>query len=78
LEKHNLSSIIFNEVNSYLEENDLLLKEGTITDATLISAPTSTKNKKRKRDQEMSSTKKGKNYYFGMNLNSHIFTHDSP
>ncbi len=43
LEKHNLSSIIFNEVNSYLEENDLLLKEGTITDATLISAPTSTK-----------------------------------
>jgi len=66
LEKHKLSAISFNEINSYLEERNLLLKEGTITDATLIAAPTSTKNKKRKRDPEMSSTKKGENYYFGM------------
>jgi IS5 family transposase len=78
LEKHNLSSIIFNEVNSYLEENDLLLKEGTITDATLISAPTSTKNKKRKRDQEMPSTKKGKNYYFGMKSHIGVQTKGKP
>lgn len=66
LEKHKLPAILFNEINLYLEENNLLLKEGTIIDATLISAPTSTKNKKRKRDPEMSSTKKGKNYHFGM------------
>jgi len=66
LEKHKLSAILFNEINRYLEEKNLLLKEGTAIDATLISAPTSTKNKKKKRDPEMSSTKKGENYYFGM------------
>ena len=45
LEKHSLSKTLFNQINSYLEEHNLLLKEGTAIDATLISAPTSTKNK---------------------------------
>ena len=48
LEKHKLSAILFNEINNYLQEKNLLLKEGTVIDATLISAPTSTKNKKKK------------------------------
>ena len=59
LEKHSLSKTLFNHINIYLGEHNLLLKEGTAIDATLISAPTSTKNKDRKRDPEMSSTKKG-------------------
>ena len=66
LEKHSLSKTLFNQINLYLGEHNLLLKEGTAIDATLISAPSSTKNKDKKRDPEMSSTKKGKNYYFGM------------
>lgn len=66
LEKNELTKCLFNEINNYLQEKNLLLKEGTAIDATLISAPTSTKNKDRKRDPEMSSTKKGENYYFGM------------
>jgi IS5 family transposase len=66
LEKHQLSQLLFDEINNYLQEKNLLLKEGTAIDATLIAAPTSTKNKDRKRDPEMSSTKKGENYHFGM------------
>jgi IS5 family transposase len=45
-----------------------LLKSGTIVDATIISAPSSTKNKDQARDPEMRQTKKGKNYYFGMKV----------
>jgi IS5 family transposase len=78
LEKYELSAISFNEINSYLEENNLLLKEGTITDATLISASTSTKNKEKKRDPEMSSTKKGKNYYFGMKAHIGVQSRGKP
>jgi IS5 family transposase len=44
----------------------LLLRHRTIVDATIIHAPSSTKNKERKRDPEMHSTKKGNQYYFGM------------
>lgn len=49
-----------------LEKKGLLVREGTIVDATLLAAPSSTKNESGKRDPEMSSTKKGANYYFGM------------
>jgi IS5 family transposase len=49
-----------------LAEKGLLLRQGTIVDATLIAAPPSTKNREGKRDNEMSSTKKGNNYHFGM------------
>lgn len=66
LEKYDLAKILFEEINSYLEEKNLLLKEGTAIDATLIAAPTSTKNKDKKRDPEMSSTKKNDQWYFGM------------
>lgn len=66
LEEHNLARKIFDRVNGYLEDKGLLLKEGTIVDATLIDAPSSTKNSKKERDPEMSSTRKGNQWYFGM------------
>jgi len=70
LEKHHLTEKLLAEVNQYLSEKKLLLREGTIVDATLISAPSSTKNKEKKRDGEMSSTKKGNNYHFGMKVHT--------
>jgi len=66
LEKHELPKKIFKLINGLLEKAGLLLKEGTIVDATIIAAPSSTKNKDKKRDPEMSSTKKNNNYHFGM------------
>lgn len=66
LEEHELPEKIFELVNGLLESAGLILKEGTIVDATIIAAPSSTKNKEKKRDPEMSSTKKNNNYYFGM------------
>ncbi|MFW8564815.1 IS5 family transposase [Orrella sp. 11846] len=66
LERHNLSARILAEINAVLDENGLLLKEGTIVDATIIAAPSSTKNKSGKRDPEMRQTKKGNNWHFGM------------
>jgi len=66
LTEQGIQEKLFERVNQILEAKGLLMKEGTITDATLIAAPSSTKNKEKKRDSEMSSTKKGANYYFGM------------
>jgi IS5 family transposase len=66
LEKHNLSKKIFKETNRYLTEKGLLLREGTIVDATIIPAPSSTRNQEKARDREMRSTRKGNQYYFGM------------
>lgn len=68
LEKHQLGKAILKEVNKYLERNGLLLREGTIVDATIISAPTSTKNKEKKRDPEMHQAKKGNEWHFGMKM----------
>jgi IS5 family transposase len=68
LEKHDLTEAIFAEVRSLLEEKDLLLKTGTIMDATIISAPSSTKNREQKRDPEMRQTKKGNTWFFGMKV----------
>ncbi len=59
LEDHNLTRKIFEDVNAYLGEKGLLLSGGSIVDATIIHAPSSTKNKDKKCDPEMSSTKKG-------------------
>lgn len=70
LEKHHLAQSLFAETTAQLAQQGLLLRQGTIVDATLIAAPPSTKNRQRKRDGEMSSTKKGNNYYFG--LKAHI------
>jgi len=66
LEENNLQEKFFKIMNKVLEKNGLTVKEGTILDATIITAPTSTKNEEKKRDAEMSSTKKGNNWYFGM------------
>lgn len=74
LEKHQLGSKLFEEINGYLKEKGMLLREGTIVDATIISAPSSTKNKEKARDPEMHQTKKGNQWHFGMKM--HIGTDD--
>jgi IS5 family transposase len=66
LEKHKLAEQILATVNDILIELGLLLKAGTVVDATLIAAPPSTKNKDRTRDADMHSSKKGNQWYFGM------------
>lgn len=68
LEQHQLTQAIFEEVRDLLEEKRLLLRSGTIVDATLIEAPPSTKNQERARDPEMQQTRKGKQWHFGMKL----------
>ncbi|MGC2614008.1 MAG: IS5 family transposase [Terracidiphilus sp.] len=72
LEQHQLTERIFAEIRSLLEEKRLLLKSGTIVDATIIAAPPSTKNEQKGRDPEMHQTKKGKDWHFGMK--AHIGT----
>jgi IS5 family transposase len=66
IEKHNLGDQLFHLVNQYLDENGMKVSRGTIVDASIINAPSSTKNKERKRDPDMRQTKKGKQWYFGM------------
>jgi IS5 family transposase len=66
LEKHELAGGILQVINGYLDDRGLLLRQGTVVDATIIHAPSSTKNKDGKRDPEMHQTKKGNQYYFGM------------
>ena len=66
LEAHNLGAELFRLINVYLAENGLNVKTGTIVDATLIDAPSSTKNKDGRRDPAMHQTKKGNQWYFGM------------
>jgi len=72
LEQHQLTERIFAEIRSLLEEKRLLLRSGTIVDATIIAAPPSTKNSQGARDPEMHQTKKGKDWHFGMK--AHIGT----
>lgn len=66
LETHKLSEQILKTVTDLLVSKKLLLRKGTIVDATLIAAPSSTKNKTKSRDPEMHQTKKGNQWYFGM------------
>jgi IS5 family transposase len=66
LEKHQLTERIFGLVRGLLEQKRLLLKSGTIVDATIIEAPPSTKNEAKARDPEMKQGKKGNNWHFGM------------
>ena len=68
LEKHGLGEAIFHEINTLLVEKRLLLSGGTIVDATIISAPSSTKNSTKSRDPEMKQTKKGGTWHFGMKV----------
>jgi IS5 family transposase len=66
LERHNLAPDMLRLVNDILLAKGLMLRTGTAVDATLISAPSSTKNAEGERDPEMKQTKKGNNWYFGM------------
>jgi IS5 family transposase len=66
LEKHDLAVAIFAEVNAALSEQGLSIKHGTVVDATLIAAPSSTKNGDKQPDPEMTQTKKGNQWQFGM------------
>jgi transposase, IS5 family len=68
LEQHRLTERIFEEVAGLLEEKRLLLRSGTIVDATIIAAPSSTKNATEARDPEMKQGRKGKTWHFGMKL----------
>ena len=68
LEKHDLGQKIFEAVKAHLKACGMAMKQGTIIDATLISAPTSTKNKQGERDPEMHQTKKGNQWYYGMKV----------
>jgi IS5 family transposase len=66
LEKHKLSTQILQTINELLSHKGLLLKSGTVVDATLIAAPSSTKNASGERDPEMKQSRKGQQWYFGM------------
>ena len=68
LERHELGQGLFEEIKSHLAEQGVGLREGTIVDATIIEAPSSTKNRSRERDPEMRQVKKGNQYHFGMKL----------
>src|SRR5690625_6545933 len=66
LEANNLGQQLFKLIQEYLGENGIKVHRGTIVDATIISAPSSTKNREGKRDPEMRQTRKGNQWYFGM------------
>ncbi len=66
LEAHDLCKGLFNAINADLATRGLMMREGTLVDATLLAAPPSTKNKEKKRDPEMHQTRKGSQWYFGM------------
>jgi len=68
LEKHDLGQQIFETVKAHLSARGMTMRQGTIVDATLIAAPSSTKNEKKARDPEMHQIKKGNQWYFGMKV----------
>lgn len=70
LERHDLGGAMLERVNEYLERRGIRINRGTIVDATIIHAPSSTKNRSGERDPEMHQTRKGKQWYFG--LKAHI------
>ncbi len=75
LETHGLAEKLFEQVNAHLQRKGLSLRSGTIVDATIISAPSSTKNKAGERDPAMHQTKKGNQWFFGMK--AHIGVDDA-
>lgn len=70
LEKHRLTEVLFQRSQEYLSQRGLMVNEGTIVDATIIAAPSSTKNRDKARDPEMGSTRKGNTWHFG--LKAHV------
>jgi IS5 family transposase len=75
LERHGLTEAIFAEVNAHLAGKGITLRSGTLVDATIIDAPASTKNEAQARDPEMSSTRKGNDWYFGMKAHVGVDAH---
>ncbi len=75
IEQHKFGKKLFESIQDDLSHQGLTVKEGTIVDATIIAAPTSTKNKKGERDPEMHQTKKGNEWHFGMKM--HVGVDDS-
>jgi IS5 family transposase len=75
LERHQLTQAVFDTIRDLLTKKRLLLQAGTIVDATIIHAPSSTKNAARARDPEMRQTRKGNQWYFGMKLHVGTDTH---
>ena len=75
LEQHQLGAAILQTVNEHLAQHGLLLRNGSIVDATILAAPSSTKNQAGARDPEMHSTRKGQQWYFGMKM--HIGVDDA-
>jgi IS5 family transposase len=70
LEKHDLGGAMLQPMNEYLESRGIRISRGTIVDATILHAPSSTKNRSGERDPEMHQTRKGKQWYFG--LKAHV------
>ena len=68
LERHELGKALFDEINAHLESQGLRLRERTIVDASIIEAPSSTKNRAGERDPEMHQTKRGNKWHFGMKV----------
>jgi transposase, IS5 family len=75
LERLGLGKKLFRQINRHLQENGLLLREGSIVDATIIAAPSSTKNREGERDPQMRQVKKGNEWHFGMKM--HIGVDDA-
>ena len=74
LESHQLTERLLAEINAHLSERGFIVGKGTIVDATIIDAPSSTKNAKKKRDAQMHQTRKGKQWYFGMKVHIGVDT----
>ncbi len=70
LEKHELTAALLEEINGHLKARGLLVSKGSMVDATIIHAPSSTKNQDKARDPEMHQTKKGNQWYFGMKIHT--------
>ena len=68
LEEHDLTTAMLDEINTHLKARGLLVSKGSMVDATIIHAPSSTKNQDKARDPEMHQTKKGNQWYFGMKI----------
>ena len=75
LERNKSGQRLFDTIQKHLASQGLKLREGSIVDATIIAAPTSTKNRKGERDPEMHQVKKGNEWYFGMKM--HVAVDDS-
>ena len=72
IEKHKIGEQIFQDVTNRLEQSGLMMHGGTIVDASIIAAPSSTKNAEKQRDPEMHQTKKGNQWYFGMKVHTGV------